>query len=139
MAFHGTDGDFTDAVFTQDGPVAKVRGTLPDDTVVEQINSQGKVAINNLDQVAFHGKVQSSHGRVNAVFTSDAIVAQEDVSLEDTITPQSINATGGVAINDFGEVAFHGRTGSTDAVLVGPAPLPPAVVPLAEGDVTSSE
>ena len=109
VAFHGTDGDFTDAVFTQDGPVAKVRGTLPDDTFVEKINSQGKVAINNLDQVAFHGKVLSSHGRVNAVFTSDAIVAQEEVSLEDRITPQSINATGGVAINDFGEVAFHGK------------------------------
>ena len=109
VAFHGTDGDFTDAVFTQDGPVAKVRGTLPDDTFVEKINSQGKVAINNLDQVSFHGKVLSSHGRVNAVFTSDAIVAQEEVSLEDRITPQSINATGGVAINDFGEVAFHGK------------------------------
>jgi hypothetical protein len=109
VAFHGWVGGGNDAVFTQAGPVAEEGGTLPDDTFVEKINSQGKVAINNLDQVAFHGKVLSSHGRVNAVFTSDAIVAQEDVSLEDRITPQSINATGGVAINDFGEVAFHGK------------------------------
>ncbi len=67
------------------------------------------------------------------------LVAKESYILAGGTTLSEIHQTGGVAINDFGEVAFHGRTGSTDAVLVGPAPLPPAVVPLAEGDVTSSE
>ena len=112
VAFHGrTDND--KAVFTQVGLVAKEGGTLPDNTLVDEIRDGGKVAINDLDQVAFHGKTEVGDGlfkeRFQAVFTSLGLAAREGVALQDENTPSSIDETGGVAINDLAEVAFHGR------------------------------
>ena len=87
VAFHGQT-DNTNAVFTDAGLEAKVGDTLPDGTIVHRIDSEGKVAINNLNQVAFHGKIQLGSGVFNreefrAVFTSRGLAAQEETELED--------------------------------------------------------
>ena len=112
VAFHGRTGS-DKAVFTQVGLAAKEGDTLPDGTIVDEIRDEGKVAINDLDQVAFHGGTEVEDGlfneRFQAVFTSLGLAAREGLALEDGTTLLSIDETGGVAINDFGEVAFHGR------------------------------
>ena len=56
-----------------------------------------------------------------------------DVSADGTTIVDDIDETGGVAINPYGrQVAFHGKVGTTDAVLVGLAPV-------AGGEETSGE
>ena len=122
VAFHGqaeTGLTDTDAVFTQDGLVAVEGGTLPDDTLVDEIKPEGKVAINLSGQVAFHGKTEVGDGfskeSFQAVFTSDGLAAREASELDDGTTLEAIDENGGVAINDFGDVAFHGDVVDPDA------------------------
>jgi len=125
VTFHGDgeaeEGDYdTDAVFTQDGVVAAVGDTLAEGTL-DQINDRGKVAINYWNEVAFHGSVEiesefenSESDHFRAVFISDGldtlVVAREDTDLPDETPLKYITESGGVAISDMGEVAFHGRT-----------------------------
>jgi hypothetical protein len=53
-------------------------------------------------------------------------MVREGSELPDGTILDEITESGGVAINFFGDVAFHGKVGTdTDVVLVGPAPLPP--------------
>ena len=105
-------------MFTQAGLVAR-EGLSLDGTIVDEIKDQGKVAINDFDQVAFHGITEVEDGlfneRFQAVFTSLGLAAREGSELDDGNTPLLIDETGGVAINDFGEVAFHGRVADPDA------------------------
>jgi hypothetical protein len=118
VAFHGeaeTGFNDTDAVFTQTGVVAQVGDTLSDGTI-NQIDDEGKVAINNFDQVAFHGTVEIESGltddQFRAVFISDGQTTRVAAKVGDTLdgaTVEEINKIGGVAISDFDEVAFHGR------------------------------
>jgi hypothetical protein len=119
VAFGGRDDDNTGAVFTQDGLVAKEDDTLPDGNEVDDISPYGEVAINDLDQVAFHGKIEIEvedglfdTEEFDAVFTSDGletlVAAREGSELPDLTTVQAIDENGGVAINLFGDVAFHG-------------------------------
>jgi hypothetical protein len=121
VAFHGRDHDGrTEAVFTQSGLVAEEGDPLEDDTIPEVISASGKVAINLFGQVAFHGQIEVGEGpkkeTFRAVFTQDGVVAQEAVFLPDKKIIEEISDTSGVAINDFGQVAFHGE-------VVDPAPL----------------
>jgi len=112
VAFHGQTGH-TNAVFTDAGLEVKVGDTLPDETTVHMINPGGSVAINLLNQVAFHGKIQleSGENRVKrAVFTSSGLAAREGTVLDDETLLQSITEFGGVAMDWFGTVAFHGTT-----------------------------
>jgi hypothetical protein len=128
VAFHGTveiesgliDQQFR-AVFISDGQTtrvaAKVGDTL-DGATVEEINKIGGVAINDFDEVAFHGRVVDpgfGSDTLKAVFTTDGLVAQEASELPDGNTLDNINEDGGVAINLFGDVAFHGSVIIPDA------------------------
>jgi len=101
--FTGSDGQDTQVV-------AREGSTLPDETTVAYIYESGSVAINDFDVVAFHGDTDPDFGSrtVNAVFTQYGLVAKEGDILEDGTTLNSINELGGVAINLFGDVAFHG-------------------------------
>jgi hypothetical protein len=65
-----------------------------------------------LGQVVFQGRT----GGTAAVFTQDGLVVKEGDILPDGTTLDKISDTSGVAINDFGQVAFHGE-------VVDPAPL----------------
>jgi PKD repeat protein len=122
VAFHGqTDdpapgSDTLKAVFTQNGLIAKVGDNLPDETTLENINENGGVAINLLGWVAFHGQT----GAAEAVFISDGetiqVVAKEGDDLDDRTPLDEIEVNGGVAINVFGDVVFHGRTRGVKAV-----------------------
>jgi hypothetical protein len=122
VAFHGkAEAGFndTDAVFTQAGKIAAVGDTISADTTVEDIDPIGKVAINNFSyQVAFHGKVEIDSGlskeRPHVVFIADGVetqvAAQEGSDLPDGTPLDTILDSGGVAINEWAEVAFHGYT-----------------------------
>ena len=113
------------AVFISDEQTTQVAvkegDTLPDDdnTIVEEINEGGGVAINDFDEVAFHGRVvdPGSEGgdTLKAVFTTDGLAAREASELPDGTTLDDINEEGGVAINLFGDVAFHGSVIVPDA------------------------
>ena len=91
--------------------------TLPDGSTLDQIDDQGKVAINNFDQVAFHGRIETEGAitgeKFRAVFISDGRTTQ--VAAREGNDPPvgpplaEILESGGVAISDFDEVAFHGR------------------------------
>jgi PKD repeat protein len=125
VAFHGdvvipdAGTDTVPAVFTQEGLVVKEGQTLPDGTIVEEINQSGGVGINFFGDVVFHGRT----GGVKAVFTQKGLVAKEGGTLADgTTTLDEILDSAGVAINLLGEVAFHGKLGTTDAVFLGKAP-----------------
>ena len=54
--------------------------------------------------------------RSRAVFTQDGLVVKEGDTLADGTILDEITESGGVAINFFGDVAFHGRTGGVKAV-----------------------
>jgi hypothetical protein len=75
------------------------------------INPDGGIAINDAGQVAFHGWTA---GRVGTVFTNDGTVAAEGDTLPDGSTIRTIISDliipRGIAINDAGQVAFHGDT-----------------------------
>jgi hypothetical protein len=126
VAFHGdvvdpdTGGDTKKAVFTSTGLVAKEGDTLEDGTtIVDDIDETGGVAINIFGEVAFHGDVvdpDTGGDTKKAVFTSAGLVAKEGDILTDGNILEEINESGGVAINIFGDVAFHGRTGNVKAV-----------------------
>jgi hypothetical protein len=125
VAFHGAvvdpavGDDTLSAVFTQDGLVVKEGDTLPDNTIVGEIRKNGGVAINLLGQVVFQGRVfdpVAGIDSVAAVFTQDGVVVKEGDTLPDNTILDEISENGGVAINDFGQVAFHGRTSDTEAV-----------------------
>jgi hypothetical protein len=117
VAFHGQDDNNIVAVFTQAGLVAAEGDTLSPDTTLDEIEAEGKVSINSLEQVAFHGRVEIEGGlfdeKFRAVFTSDGqrtqVAVREASELPDGTTLEEILESGGVAINDFNEVAFHGR------------------------------
>ena len=102
------------------GLVAKVNGTLLDTTtIVADIDENGGVAINAFGDVAFHGDaVDPAVGgdSVKAVFTQDGLVAKVGDILPDGTPLEDIEVKGGVAINLFGDVTFHGRTGGVKAV-----------------------
>ena len=58
------------------------------------------------------------------MFTQDGLVAKVGDNLADGTTLKEIWDSAGVAINPYGyQVAFHGKVGTTDAVLVGLAPI----------------
>jgi hypothetical protein len=125
VAFHGAvvdltaPGDTAPAVFTQDGLVAKVRDTLPDNTIVADIDENGGVAINFFGEVAFHGDVSETVGGATrpAVFTQNGLVVKEGDTLTDGITfVEEIDQSGGVGIDFSGNVVFHGRTDGVRAV-----------------------
>jgi hypothetical protein len=85
---------------------------LPDQTLINEIEANGKVAVNDFGLVAFQGKVEIEDGpfdeTLRAVFTSQELLAREGTTLSDDNTIEEIEEVGGVAINDFGDVAFHG-------------------------------
>jgi hypothetical protein len=133
VAFHGKfetgfDDPDTVAVFTQVHEIAAVGDAIAGEVFLVDIDSEGKVAINNFDQVAFHGKaVDQEDGhefdleRVRVVIISDdnsdqSVAAQEGDALADGTLVEDISESGGVAINDMDEVAFHGRVGDLKAV-----------------------
>jgi hypothetical protein len=129
VAFHGqsvfpdTGSDSLKAVFTSEGLVVKEGTDLDEDTILDDINENGGVAINLLGEVAFHGDAidpDAGGDSVKAVFISDGettqVVAKEGDILPDGTLIEEIEVNGGVAINVFGEVAFHGRTGGSKAV-----------------------
>ena len=71
VAFGGRDGDGTDAVFIQDGRIAKEGDTMRDGTILQEISENGGVAINPYGrQVAFHGQI----GTTDEVFVGLAPV-----------------------------------------------------------------
>jgi len=113
----------TDVVLGEVIKAAAEGDTLTDGTL-DEIEAEGKVSINNLDQVAFHGRVEIEGGLLDetfrAVFTSDGqttqVAAREASELPDETTVEEILESGGVAINDFGDVVFHGRTDNVKAV-----------------------
>jgi hypothetical protein len=137
------EANTVDAVFTQDGVVAREGDSLPDGTVLTQIRLEGGVAINDYDKVAFHGRAvdpDAGGNAVDAVFTSDGLVAKEGDNLTDgTTTLTLISESGGVSINDAGQVTFHGKGGGIDAVFVGPSPVAEGDAPVADGEEMSSE
>jgi hypothetical protein len=116
LAFHGQDGDGVDSVFTQDRKLAS-EGDTVDGNELNEIEPEGKVAINDFDLVAFHGRIKIEGGlfdeRLRAVFTADGrrtrVVAREGAEMPDSTRLEEILESGGVAINDAGNVAFHGR------------------------------
>jgi PKD repeat protein len=130
VAFHGDTGlesgsDTLKAVFTSNGLIAKEGDILPDETILENINENGGVAINYVGEVAFHGQaVDPAPGSdsVKAVFKFNQdgsvakLVAKEGDILPDRTPLDEIEVSGGVAINLFGDVVFHGRTGGVKAV-----------------------
>ena len=135
VAFHGTtvvpvsggDGDggqrTVKAVFTQEGLVAKEGDTLPDGTLLTEINLFAGVGINLFGDVVFQGRT----GGVKAVFTQNGLVAKVGDNLADGNTLEEIWDSAGVAIDPYGsQVAFHGVANGTNAVLVGLAPEPAA-------------
>jgi hypothetical protein len=130
VAFHGYGGFGTNfkGVFISDGEttqvVVKAGDTLPDNTLIEEINYLGGVAINLMGDVVFHGRT----GGVKAVFTQYGVVAKVGDNLADGTTLRDIYEEAGVAINPYGsKVAFHGQVDDqegtpVDAVFVGQAP-----------------
>ena len=114
----GTDA--VPAVFTSDGLVVNVGDLLSGGGTLEEISEEGGVAINLFAQVAFHGRTDQG---IKAVFISDglttSVVAKEGNTLPDGTTLDEITDTGGVAVNLFGDVVFHGRTAGVDSVFVG--------------------
>ena len=123
VAFHGNGGNdpvsaLNPNVFTQAGQVAERWDPLPDGTIPAEINDYGGVAINLFGQVAFHSKieVEGQTTWVPAVLTQDGLVVKEGDTLPDGSILEDLSETGGVAINDFGLVAFHGGIGSTEVV-----------------------
>jgi hypothetical protein len=131
VAFHGRvvdpdadGGDTLKAVFTTDGPVAREASVLPDGNTLDDINADGGVAINFFGEVAFHGSVLdpgAGSDSVKAVLTGEApnaaeVVVKEGDTLPDGTTVDEIKVHSGVAINLFGDVVFHGRTGAVKAV-----------------------
>ncbi len=110
VAFHG----FTDnqqAIFTQDGLVAKV-GLLPDGTRLQSINLFGGLALSPRGEVAFHGRTDG----YDAVFSQRGLIAKAGRRLRDGTRLSAILAEGGIAINGRGIVAFHGKTHRRQAV-----------------------
>jgi hypothetical protein len=130
-----------EAVFTQDGLVARKGGTLPDGTIVRDIDENGGVAINLFGDVAFHGDLVAAPGAgtdtVRAVFTQNGLVAKEGDTLPDGTILSEITESGGVAINFFGDVAFHGRTGSVRAVFTQNGLVAKEGDPLADSTILS--
>ena len=120
VAFHGSveigEGpERFQAVFTasdgQDTQVVARQGlALTDGTILGEIDPEGGVAINDFDEVAFHGQfVDDLFGDTRAVFTTDRkVVAERDILEDNNVVVHEINEFGGVAINLFGDVAFHG-------------------------------
>ncbi len=110
VAFHG----FTDnqqAIFTQDGLVAKV-GLLPDGTRLQSINLFGGLAMSPRGELAFHGRTDG----YDAVFNQWRLIARAGGRLRDGTRLGAIDADGGIAINRRGIVAFHGRSRGRPAV-----------------------
>ena len=128
VAFHGEAQDRganVNAVFTQAGKVAAEGDAIDRDTTVSEIDPAGKVAINSSDEAAFHGRVEVEGGligdeRYPVVFISDGVTtreaAREESNLPDGTPLEVIASSGGVAISELGEVAFHGKTGGVKAV-----------------------
>jgi hypothetical protein len=125
VAFHGqtvdpdVGGDSLKAVFTTEGLVAKEASNLPGDILLDDIDENGGVAINLFGEVAFHGDAivpDAGGDSVKAVFTQNGLIAKEGDILPDGNTLDEIEVNGGVAINAFGDVAFHGRTGGVKAL-----------------------
>ena len=127
VAFHGqaeTGSNDTAAVFTQTGKVAAVGDILSEGITLKDIAPEGKVAINNADQVAFHGSVAVEDGfsdkQFRVILIADDVEtwidAREGSKLPDGTPLDDITESGGVVINDLDVVAFHGQTGSSKAV-----------------------
>ena len=112
IAFLGTPEDERYAVvFTSEALIAWPGLVLEDDNTVVSIVYAGGNAINDLGEVAFHGEVYWFNGLDNdskAVFTQHGVVARMGGLLTDETLVSDIDESGGVAINMFGEVVFHG-------------------------------
>jgi len=93
------------------------------------------VAINLYGTVAFGGRDGNA---IDAAFTQERAVVREGETLGDTTLLDDINENGGIAINVFGQVAFHGdaidAAVGPDAVAV-KAVLTQAGVVAKEGDI----
>ena len=152
VAFHGQSvfpdfgSDSLKAVFTSEGLVVKEGTDLDEDTILDDINENGGVAINLLGEVAFHGDAidpDAGGDSVKAVFISDGettqVVAKEGDILPDGTLIEEIEVNGGVAINVFGEVAFHGRTGGSKAVFTQNGLVAKVGENLADGTTTLDE
>ena len=106
-------------MFTSDGLAAREGSTLADGSILDDINENGGVAINLFGDVAFHGDgidPDAGGDSVKAVFTQNGLVVKEGDILPDGTLLEEIEVNGGVAINLFGDVAFHGRTDGDKAV-----------------------
>ena len=117
LAFHGQDGDGVDSVFTQNRKLASEGDTVGGNKL-DEIEPEGKVAINDFDVAAFHGRIEIEGGlfdeKLRAVFKWDgkdgtSVAAREGSDMPDGTTLEEILESGGVAINDMANVAFHGR------------------------------
>ena len=72
--------------------------------------------------MAFDGRVvdpDAGGDTLKAVYTSKGLVAKKGDTLnDDTTIVGDISENGDVAINLFGDVAFHGRTGGDRAIFI---------------------
>jgi hypothetical protein len=153
VAFHGRvvnpdfGGDSLEAVFSTDGLVAWEASELPDGTTLDDINADGGVAINLFEEVAFHGSVVDAGAgsdAVKAVLTGEVstgaeVVVKEGDTLPDGTTVDEINVHSGVAINVYGDVVFHGRTGGVKAVFTQNGLVAKVGDTLADGTTTLKE
>jgi hypothetical protein len=112
VAFHGGTST-TKAVFTQNGPVARVGANVivPGGTTsrLDHIYDDAGVAINLFGSVVFHGRTDGVHAVLIADGETIQVVAKVGDVLPDDTTVLLIDMHGGVAINMFGDVVFHGR------------------------------
>ena len=76
---------------------------------MDEITPNGGVGIDFSGNVVFHGRT----GGVRAVFTQNGLIAKETGILSDGTTLTVIRDWAGVAINIFGQVAFHGQVGQS--------------------------
>lgn len=117
VAFHGRTEGY-DGVFSQHGLLARAGKRLHDGSNLEAILPDGGIAINRRGKVAFHGEVTSRHALVQAVLTQYGVIAKVGDRLRGGGTLEAIRAEGGIAIDPFGRVAFHGVTNGKPALFV---------------------
>ena len=73
------------------------------------------------------------------VLTQAGVVVKEGDTLPDGTTVDEINVHSGVAINVYGDVVFHGRTGGVKAVFTQNGLVAKVGVTLADGTTTLKE
>ena len=97
--------------------------------------------------MAFHGSVLDpgagsvavKAGLIGEVLTQPEVVVKEGDTLPDGTTVDEINVHSGVAINVYGDVVFHGRTGGVKAVFTQNGLVAKVGVTLSDGTTTLKE